>query len=780
MKRYNCIKYIISSVLFPVMLFSCAQVEDDIYGPEDDPDCYGVFFPQQDGTGDIQIDPSDPTTFTFTARRMNTRDEITVPVVIEASHEGVFSISEIHFDADSPTAQFNVYFPTVKNGEKYDCTIRIDGDRYVSKYSKNATFISFSVSKVKWNRLVGGSGEIVGKWRDGVFAEWFNLANPNLERDIEIYERDDMPGYYRLYNVYSSSYLTDMFGVNASSICFDKTYTYIDATDPDKVWIPTFRLGVVFSAEYGETSIGSYVAENSNDFDASISSVYGRLEDGVITFPANSLELKFAYLGWFPSNSNGLHRVILPGYRALERDIVVSPGISVNGIIPVEVNIGRDIYAARIIAYEGKRPESEVAEIAEKLSSGELKPEHEILKSGTLNLSFGSSGQYTLIVAGFDESGNLVATSSSSFGYLKAGDTKDIVLNYGLICSDKYAPEGYTSKNSLEIYINGKDIQRINVGLYEREKWENNKESLRKALKDSELNDASLELVNTTGLSLTQGGLVPGTDYVLVLLAYNGYAEEEFVADGRTGGEWDFRLAYYSRDDVDSDAIASSRDDFYGEYNYYAVPLGGHSRVCLGKVTIGPSDTRYDTAPCVKVTGLFTNATSVLGLEDDSMDFYYYNGGILNYRPRFESFLYEGAYIYTDVLLIGSDGSVYNGYGGQRGTFVKKNGKSCLAMVDSGLGASMGVAFEGLALAGFEDNSKTSLQGFIDVNTDIIFVRPEDDPDPIYPEDHVEAGRMQKYQAGPAYRNLSGNFFDLSTAYFPQSPQLRRAEFSID
>ena len=156
-----------------------------------------------------------------------------------------------------------------------------------------------------------------------------------LEQAVEIYERDDMPGYYRIYNVYNTTYMTNMFEMNASSVCLEKHYTYIDATDPEKVWIPTFKTGVVLSADYGEMSIGSYVVEN-DDFDPSISSIYGKLENGVITFPANALQLHFAILGWYPSNSYGLHRIILPGYRALDNTITLKAGITgEDGKLPI-------------------------------------------------------------------------------------------------------------------------------------------------------------------------------------------------------------------------------------------------------------------------------------------------------------------------------------------------------------------------------------------------------------------------------------------------------------
>lgn len=740
MKKIRNIIYYAAAAVLSLSMTACADEFVAQVGAPDHEDCHGVYFPAQEGTGDIQIDPNDPTSFKFIVKRTNARGDLRVPVRIESNHEGVFSASEIYFEEDAPSAELEVYFPTAKMGVTYECTLIIDGEEYVSKYSQNASFISFNVTRVKWNKLIGDNGETTGLWRDGVFAEWFNLANPNLEQAVEIYERDDMPGYYRIFDVYGTTYMSNMFGMDASSVCLEKNYTYIDATNPDKVWIPTFRTGLVMSTDYGECSIASYVVENE-EFDPSISSVYGKLENGIITFPANSLQLNFAILGWYPTNTYGLHRIILPGYRAIQNNISLEAGMSTpDGKLPVDVKFGQDIKRVKLVAYEGTLTESIIAETAEGVASGVISSNFKDLTSaGQVMLSFDKTGLYTLIAVGLDSSGKLSNYTSTSFGYLKSGDTKEVVLNYGLICSDKYYPDGLTSENSLEIYINGKDIERLYAGLYEKENWDLNKDQIRQTIRYSQMSAASLDLINGAGLSLVEGGLVPGTEYVLVLIAYNGYTETEFTTVAKTGGEWDFRLAYYSSADIDFNNLPASRDDFNGEWNYYAMEAGLPSRSCLGKVTIENSSTSYNGAPCVTVKGLFPFITRYYGVDNDAMDFYYYDGFIWNYEPKFDYFVYEGMYVYTNVMLYGTDGAAYNGYGGILGAYVNKKGKKCIAFVDSGAAASMGVTFNGFAVLGFEDADLTSMIGLLDMVESMILVDPNDDPDPII-DDSIDYG----------------------------------------
>ena len=105
-----------------------------------------------------------------------------------------------------------------------------------------------------------------------------------------------------------------------------------------------------------------------------------------------------------------------------------------------------------------------------------------VKKSETRNFSFDKTGMYSIVAIGLDDSGNIKTSTNLSFGYLSAADaksdSKQVILTCGLTVSDKYAAEGFTSKNSLELYINGKNIQRLHAGIYEKDEWESNQESL--------------------------------------------------------------------------------------------------------------------------------------------------------------------------------------------------------------------------------------------------------------------------------------------------------------
>ena len=736
------------TALLSMVLASCAQEEMHAPGELDNENCYGVYFPTQKGLGDLQIEPDDPTTLKFIVRRTNSRGEIRVPVSISSNYP-VFTVDEIVFEDGSPVSELVVHFPSAKIAVTYDCTLRVEGDEFVSKYSSNPSHINFSVTRVKWNDVIGPNGETTGRWRDGIFPEWFAVTYPNLERSIVLQERDDMPGYYRTFDVYSLDYLGEMFASNMSNICVSQHYTYIDATNPEKVWIPTFQTGAIFSPSYGMTSIGSYVVENSNDFDASIASVYGTLKEGIIEFPYGSLQMKLEMMGWYPTNSAGLHRIILPGYYAKDYTMSVEPGVSdQHGNLSVDVTLGRDLANVKLAVFEGTLTESAAAQKAELIASGASEDVVgdliSVSRTTKVDYSFDETGIYTVVAAGFDIAGNHKVTEFASFGYLKAGDDANkVILSAGLICSDKYAAEGFTAKNSLEIYISGKNIKRLHAGLYLKEKWDTDKEAIKEQITGSQMNKASLDQINGSGLFLKQGYLVPGSEYVLVIKAYNGYREEFFVSSAKTAGEWDPRLAEYDLSDADMNLIPLNMEGYYGKYHYYAMEGNMYSRAYIGDVTIsGTFPAEYtpsiDGYQFVNIKGLFPKART-FGLEDDSYSFVYYDKLLYNYEQAFESFYADGTLYYPGAYMYSENGSAFGGSMGLMGAFVQDG---YLAIIDSGMYAQYGEVMEGIAVLAYQDPQKKTYAGLIDLVTSLLLVREDLDPNPIYDERMEEGEDM--------------------------------------
>ena len=729
MKMNRYIIYFISAI-FAFSALSCQEELRYQPGEQDHENCYGVYFPVQKGTGDLQIEPNDPTVLTYTVRRSNTDGELHVPIKIVDTAQ-VFSVTEIHFKDEEAVAEVQVYFPSIEMGKTYECTLQIDGDEFVSKYSQNSSSLRFSVTKIKWNTLVGPNGETTGLFRDGIFQDWFSVSDTNAECAVKIQERDDMPGYYRIFDVYGVSYMSTLFGGNMSSNCVYQSYMYIDATDPDKVWIPTFKCGLILHSDYGEISVGSYVTENAADFGASISSVYGTLREGVIQFPSGSLQMKLEMLGWYSANSTGKHRIILPGYSAKDYNVELTAGVSdEKGKLPVKVDFGKDVTQVWMASFEGTLTETAAAEKAQQMISGDATDFQitKIKKKATYDFTFDKTGMYSVVAIALDASGNIKSTATVAFGYLSAADAKtdakQVIVTCGLTVSDKYAQEGLTAKNSVELYINGKNIQRLHAGIYEKSQWDRDSLALINQIRGSQFTKSYLDQVNGTGLSLKQGYLVPGTEYVLVVEAYNGYREKLLVAKATTDGKWDPRLAHYDLNDINTDLIPANQDGYYGTYRYYGIEAGRYSREYLGDASIyvGSGDMAGYTFATIE--GLFPNARKNFNMKDDRMTFIYLDGFLYNYAQAFEHFVYEGAFYYPQALMYTESGSAYGGMIGLMGGYIDDG---IFAIVDSGQFAQYGEVCDGFAVIAYSDMSHTVYTGLLEIVTEMLLIRPDVD-----------------------------------------------------
>ena len=114
MNRMKNIFRFMSLLAAMLLTASCVKEMTAELGDPDNKDCYGIYFPSQKGTGDLQVGPEDSKRLTFKVRRTNTRGKVTVPVTVESDHPGIFSATEIVFEEDSPTADVEIYFPSIK------------------------------------------------------------------------------------------------------------------------------------------------------------------------------------------------------------------------------------------------------------------------------------------------------------------------------------------------------------------------------------------------------------------------------------------------------------------------------------------------------------------------------------------------------------------------------------------------------------------------------------------------------------------------------------------
>ena len=167
-------------------LLSAGCAEEPVYTPgeEEDPDNYGVYFPNQTTATELVLLTSEATEATDTICRTRDTDAILVPVVVESSEEGIFELDPIVFGPGEKETEFTVSFDKAEEGKEYSCVIRIEDPKYVSVYGKRSTTLSISVVRADWTLVTGPNGETKGKWRDNVICDMYSLNTPPHTTEI--------------------------------------------------------------------------------------------------------------------------------------------------------------------------------------------------------------------------------------------------------------------------------------------------------------------------------------------------------------------------------------------------------------------------------------------------------------------------------------------------------------------------------------------------------------------------------------------------------------------
>lgn len=151
-------------------------------------------------------------------------------------------------------------------------------------------------------------------YTDDIVGPLFSKSPVTYE--VEIEESVENPGKYRLVNPYGEVFPHNKPGAWDDSQTY---YMVIDATDPDAVVIPQQALGVDWG--YGMMGVWcmveNYLAQGAPA--SYVEPYYGKLKDGVITFPAKSL-IVLDDDGAYYANGNGAFKVVLPGYGDAEGD----------------------------------------------------------------------------------------------------------------------------------------------------------------------------------------------------------------------------------------------------------------------------------------------------------------------------------------------------------------------------------------------------------------------------------------------------------------------------
>ena len=141
------------------------------------------------------------------------------------------------------------------------------------------------------------------------FFTWLYGVEGGARVSVEIYERVIEPGCYYMKNLFSKENVEAMLGGMPSDLVFatEDVYIKIDATNPEKVWIPFQYTGIGIPDFMDQFWICSGHGIGKED---------AKLENGVIEFAAKTVALfdSSATSGYF-ANPSGMMKIALPGYK---------------------------------------------------------------------------------------------------------------------------------------------------------------------------------------------------------------------------------------------------------------------------------------------------------------------------------------------------------------------------------------------------------------------------------------------------------------------------------
>ena len=656
MKKYLNIFLAIAACSF--VLASCQKEKEDFTpGDPDVSTCYGVFFPSQDASGAHTYDPEMEKTVEITVSRSNSSGAISdVPVTVTETADGepvtgVFSVAPISFADGQTETTTTVSFPNITEGVNYGLSLTVTDPQYASQYKEGSVSFDFSVLCVQWQYFLNpktGEKAVVhwtqDWWGESVdtYLKYYEVDGVRTLQTETLYDTHYYNDYYTGYGFFGACdnpgegewtltwYTTEKNSKDGQYIKLNQQYAYHNSNyDADVIANDYF-------CHYAWVNPGSYAAYESNWIGYARN--YGDPGSGqdLSYYDGNGgffLSVFRYYMqgigGWNP----GFYDVvgIAEGFDRPDYSISLTAADPENYVTQVSVTTGPTVDYIVYDVFEGtlnsSQIESKFVEFGEDETLGK-KVETDETGVLTLDVTAENTGVYTLVAVSFGEdvdSKEVVAKEydAVSFNVEAEGQEVPVVVSCGLeeVPASQIALEGINPETTLQYYIYGSDLTDVKVALvsYLDIAAKGEDAAIEAAESADSLSADDLETINNGGLVDLATGLVPGTEFYLYVYATNGYEKTVIKSETSATTSGDPLMIYQNFDvnSYDADFELESAEDWYGDWNYYAVDYYGNlgMREYLGKVTISASETEtegpddyglYDEY--VYLDGLFPNA----------------------------------------------------------------------------------------------------------------------------------------------------------------------------
>ena len=314
-------------------------------------------------------------------------------------------------------------------GEQYDAEILIKDPAYHGNYGLSRRVIKVGIPETWLDYGKDKDGKDKNPpyavYYDDVITYLYGVAPAPIQVTME--ESESRPGFFRLVNPYTAENVVNLIGGIPSEITFLGVdhYIQIDTRNPEEVYIAASELGFIWTLTGKTAWLGTTGANDPKNC--------GKLEDGIITFPAETIVLitdMDAGYGYYV-NTSGMLKVVMPGKILTDYSIGIShlgsQSNASNDTTQAVINftLGKDVNKYRFAIVEGNHPiktgetsgptlgpvEVKYHDSIVNLLNDEYEPtEDDIMVESaasdtTWYCDFDKSGVYTVFAVPFDKTG---------------------------------------------------------------------------------------------------------------------------------------------------------------------------------------------------------------------------------------------------------------------------------------------------------------------------------------------------------------------------------------
>lgn len=452
MKNIKSLLYAAAAVLL-LPLTSCS---DDDYALVPAPAGQEVYF-SESLTTTIALS-RDASTVEIPVMRVKTEEAETIQLMSQ-DESGLFTIpSSVTFSAgaDKANVVITYNFDDLTPSTEYPISLLVMGND--SEWGKSQVELTFTVP-APWVKLG------TGMFRDDLLT--FLSGVECMEEEVDIYEYDGRPGYYKINSPYNATFILPLFGLDDPAELKNNVQDVefiIDATDPNAVVIASQSnpqpMGCSLGGEFGWLYTCSLEP--------------GTLVDGVITFPVEGLAV-FTDKGGYYSNNNGMFRVVLPGVVLQDTTIsaaydgmkISSDGETASALF--NLSFGADVASYKYVIVDGDATE-EFDTLVEGIADGSAENVNDgSVAETTIAVALEASGMCSFVAVPYDAAGEAATEDAIIVTFFFPGQggatVPDIEVSLELGFAEDYLIESaaaqYPSTSCLLYEIDATDVKTV-------------------------------------------------------------------------------------------------------------------------------------------------------------------------------------------------------------------------------------------------------------------------------------------------------------------------------